>query len=236
MSKKSQFKFIIFYLSILVVFYFAFFVLVPASLAGDITLNLQQPFGTLQRAFKIDAESIARYINAIYIFGSAAVAVFAIVMIMLGGIEWITAAGNPEKIGRARSRILKALLGLFLAVFAVFILQTVSPRTVSFEALTGITPIAEGVCCKKGDIYGWVDTRAACEGAGGTTAAASECIGHAALPAGQPDTCSACSATEFCNSAGVCQTKLGDDGVCIGMTWEAKEIRDAAQLLGIPDN
>ncbi len=118
-----------------------------SSTSSDIILKLQQPFGTLAQELNITSESIGVYIKAIYVFASTAIIVIAIVAVMAGGIQWLTSAGNPQKIGQAKDTILKALLGLFIAIFAVFILETVSPGTVTFNPIN-VEVITPNNCCE----------------------------------------------------------------------------------------
>ncbi len=56
------------------------------------------------------------------------------IMILSGGIKWLTSSGDPKDIENARGRITFAALGLFLIIFAWFILRVISE-------VTGITDI-----------------------------------------------------------------------------------------------
>jgi hypothetical protein len=60
----------------------------------------------------IDQNSIGRYISAIYRYGIGIVGILATVIMMVGGIIWITAGGSSEKIGSAKAWIGGALTGL----------------------------------------------------------------------------------------------------------------------------
>ena len=113
----------------------------------EIKLQLQIPLGGLSE-MTISGTSIGDYIKAVFTFASSAVVVLAIVMIIVGGIRWILSGGDSGKIGQAKSTIIKALLGLFIAIFAVFILQTVSPGTVTFQPISPPEKIAGQYCCR----------------------------------------------------------------------------------------
>ena len=86
---------------------------------------------------------IADFIKAFFVFFIGAIAIIAAVMIMWGGFLWLTAGGNPNQIGVARTRILNALLGLVLALSSYLILNTVNPTLVKLKGikLGGIDPI-----------------------------------------------------------------------------------------------
>jgi len=103
---------------------------------GPIKLRLEQPFSSLTGQIEISGSTIGKYIKALYTFGSSAIVALAIVMVIIGGVRWILSAGNPEAIGKAKDTIMKSLLGLFIALFAIFMLQTLSPGTVTFKEIT----------------------------------------------------------------------------------------------------
>lgn len=58
-------------------------------------------------------------------------AILAMFMIVIAGVEWVTAYGNPSKIEDARDRIYMAILGLILAFAAWLILNTINPALVN---------------------------------------------------------------------------------------------------------
>ena len=49
----------------------------------------------------------------------------AVIMIVLGGIQYITSSGNPQTLESARERITSALWGLGLLVLAFILLNTI---------------------------------------------------------------------------------------------------------------
>ncbi|MBN1326132.1 TrbC/VirB2 family protein [Candidatus Falkowbacteria bacterium] len=119
----------------------------PTDTSADAgVFKLQVPFGSLPVSGLVD---IGQYIKALYVFGSAVVVVLAIVMIMASGVQWITSGGDSGKISKAKEGIIKALIGLIIALFAVFILQLVSPGAVDFSPLA----LETVVCCKSGTEY-----------------------------------------------------------------------------------
>ena len=65
---------------------------------------------------------VADYIIAIYKFGAGVAGMVAVVVIMWGGILWLTAGGKSEAIQSAKSYISSALLGLVL-VFGSYMLM-----------------------------------------------------------------------------------------------------------------
>lgn len=78
---------------------------------------------------------IAEYIRALYNFVIRIVGILAAVMIMIGGILWITAAGNSGQITLAKSFIGSSLAGLIIALFSYLILYTINPELVTLKGL-----------------------------------------------------------------------------------------------------
>jgi|GEM_PF-5106809 len=132
---------------------------------GPLQLQLQVPIGNLSLMI-ISNSSIGQYIKAVYVFASAVTVALAIIMIMIGGVQWILSGGEPNKIGEAKNTIIKALLGMFIALFAVFMLQTVSPGTVTFQPIVpeGIAGMANPASTELQNITDTINTDAKCKG------------------------------------------------------------------------
>ncbi|MFA4942657.1 MAG: pilin [Patescibacteria group bacterium] len=102
-----------------------------------------------QLSLASDTGPIAEYISAIYNYGVGIVGIVAALMLMLGGIIWLTAAGSSSKIEEAKSIIGSSLTGMALVITAVILLQTVNPDLVSFKPIQ-IDVVRERVeltCC-----------------------------------------------------------------------------------------
>lgn len=91
-------------------------------------VNLQVPIGMLNQA-----SSLTQYIPAVYNYLVAIVSIVAIVMIMVGGLRYLTAGGNPSAVTSAKETILGAVIGLFLTLGSYVILQTINPALVKLE-------------------------------------------------------------------------------------------------------
>ncbi len=78
--------------------------------------------------------TITTYLNAIYKWGAGAGVIFAIVLIMIGGIEWMigSAVGTIE---RAKTRIRNASFGLLLVLVTTIFLQFINPDIVALQAV-----------------------------------------------------------------------------------------------------
>lgn len=83
--------------------------------------------------------SIGEYIKLIYSFLIPAAALIAIVMIMIGGLQYMLARGDAGKITESKKRISNALIGMVLVLSAYTIANFIDPNLVSFNSLR--TPI-----------------------------------------------------------------------------------------------
>lgn len=75
----------------------------------------------------IDIPWIADYIIGAYRYAVFLGSILAAVMLMVGGIQWLTAAGNAERVGAAKKRITNAIVGLVLILSSYTLLNTINP-------------------------------------------------------------------------------------------------------------
>ncbi|MFA6171284.1 MAG: hypothetical protein WC715_02395 [Patescibacteria group bacterium] len=78
---------------------------------------------------------IGEYIAAIYKYGIGVIGIVAAIAIMIGGIRWLTAGGNPSSVKDAQSWITGAVTGLILALTSFLILNLINPNLVNFQPL-----------------------------------------------------------------------------------------------------
>jgi len=116
------------------------FLLIPLTTQAQlIDLNLDYPsIGS----YDLDTDQeIGQIITFFAYFIIAISGVAAFTMLVWGGIEWMTSAGNTGRIGNAKDRILKAFLGLLLILTSVVILEVINPSFTSFS----FTPTLQSV-------------------------------------------------------------------------------------------
>lgn len=87
-------------------------------------------------AVSSSTQTIGEYIKQIYKYAIGVVGIVAVVVMMIGGVLWMTAGGNPSQVGSAQQYITGALTGLVLVMFSYVILKTVNPDLVSFRVST----------------------------------------------------------------------------------------------------
>lgn len=90
--------------------------------------------------------NLPEYIKKLYSFGIGVVAIIAVIMIMISGLQWIFAAGSSGKIQQAKSQITAAISGLVLALCSYVILNTINPQltTLKMEPVKPINELIQG--------------------------------------------------------------------------------------------
>lgn len=83
----------------------------------------------------IEVNFIGEYVEALYRWMIYAAAIVAVVLMMIGGLQWMLAGGNAAGVGKAKKRIADAITGLVLILAAYTIAFLVDPETTKFDAL-----------------------------------------------------------------------------------------------------
>lgn len=109
--------------------------------ANPINFNPEVDLPEFQGDMTITNSSLGTYIQAIYKYGLALGASLAVIVIMIGGVIWLTSAGSPEKVKNAKNYIGGAITGLVLLLGSYLLLYTINPKLVEFGPLEGITEI-----------------------------------------------------------------------------------------------
>jgi hypothetical protein len=73
------------------------------------------------------------YRNVIFTFLIGIGGILAVFSLVLGGIGYITSAGNPESRSNAKKRVTSAIFGLVLLVSSYIIIQRINPKLISPE-------------------------------------------------------------------------------------------------------
>lgn len=71
------------------------------------------------------------YLRELYDFLLGFVGVAAMGSIVYGGVLYIISAGNPSRVGEAKTAIGNGIIGLLVAAFGYLILQTINPALVN---------------------------------------------------------------------------------------------------------
>ncbi len=122
-----------------------FLLLIPApsqAEPGPVTFTPQITIDETFQAGKpytipASTKAIGEYVRAIYKYAIGIVGILAAVVLMFGGILWLTAGGSTERVSSAKAWIGASLTGLILALCSYMILATINPALVDFR----ITPV-----------------------------------------------------------------------------------------------
>ncbi len=107
-------------------------VLAPTAYAAANVFGLE--YGSATGLGKKDVrETVSTIINvALSLLG-----IVALVIVLIGGFEWMTAGGNEEKTGEARKRIIAGVIGLAIILSAYALTKFVFNQLASATGTTG---------------------------------------------------------------------------------------------------
>ncbi len=119
--------------------------LLPLSAFAALELNLTYP--PLPGGLELkDTTSLTGLVAWFYTFFVMISGLAAFVMIVWGGVQWMTSQGNPTSTGDAKDKIQKALLGLLLVLSSFIILQIINPE-LTLLRMSELTPVKESERC-----------------------------------------------------------------------------------------
>ncbi len=95
-------------------------------------VNLTEP---LNEAGYLSLPWLGQYISGVYRFMIGIVGMVAAIMMVVGGFQYITSAGDKGKLAAGKKRITDAFIGLVLALGSYVILYAINPNLVEFKAL-----------------------------------------------------------------------------------------------------
>lgn len=78
---------------------------------------------------------LAEYIGGVYTFLISIVGLVAAVVMIVGGFQYVTSAGDKGKIGAAKKRMADAFIGMLLVFGSYTLLYAINPELTSFEGL-----------------------------------------------------------------------------------------------------
>jgi len=115
--------------AILLFFSFVMLALPLVGFAQADVYNLEVAIGEVT-----EVQDLTEYIAEIYNFLIGSVGIVATTMIMWGGIQWIFAAGAPDKISKAKKTVVEAIIGLVIALTSFSLLNLINPKLVELPA------------------------------------------------------------------------------------------------------
>lgn len=118
------------------------------SNANAITYEAQIGFGKISGKMTIGPDSIGLYITEVYKYAVSVAGIVASIVLMWGGVRWLTAGGDKGAVDDAKKWIEGALSGLVLVMTSYMILYFVNPDLIKFKSIK-IDPIKESAKVKE---------------------------------------------------------------------------------------
>ena len=75
------------------------------------------------------------YINALYKYGIGIIGILAAIALMIGGIIWLTAAGNQTRISEAKKIIKNSVFGVIISLSAFTLLYLINPNLTKLKSI-----------------------------------------------------------------------------------------------------
>ncbi len=85
------------------------------QMVGAVSLDVGIKYGT---ATGLGTKDIRETIASIINVAMGLLGIVAVVIILLGGFKWMTAAGNEEKVGKAKQLLVAGIIGLIIILTA----------------------------------------------------------------------------------------------------------------------
>jgi len=133
-----------------------FFLALPGIVLGfELQLDYPEILGKdLNEIINLPSEQqLSNFVLYLYYFFLSIAGIAAFVMIVWGGMSYLTSTGKPATINEAKDRIFKAFLGLAILLASYLILNTISPELVLLKPpgieVPGLIP---GVIIETGEV------------------------------------------------------------------------------------
>lgn len=139
MFPKTKTKKILSYAALLTIMFFI--VIIPsfvfaADAAKPLTFQQNIQIGnTAASTGEVDPNTLGTYLQSIYRYAIGAVGILATVVMMFGGVMWITSGGNNERVSDAKAWIGASITGLVLALSSYTILYLINPNVLTFRPI-----------------------------------------------------------------------------------------------------
>ncbi|MBU1179069.1 pilin [Patescibacteria group bacterium] len=138
MKKNIKFNKIIFVFAAIGILFIVSFAATNKSLAEILVPN-ETFTAHNQTSNPPTVKPFSSYANDVLKFAIVLGGILAVVVITVGGFEYIMAGGNTSTVEKAKNRIWQAILGLLVIIGAWLILSTINPDLVNLNL--GITPL-----------------------------------------------------------------------------------------------
>jgi len=101
------------------------------------------------------SDLLAKYIKAFYNYGVGVAGILAAIVLMAGGVLWLTSAGNDSKVAQAKELIAGSITGILILFCSWIILNTINPELVKLRPIqTQVIKKVNIICCEFTDSQG----------------------------------------------------------------------------------
>jgi hypothetical protein len=103
---------------------------------------------------KMSSDLLGKYIQALYNYGLAIAGILAAIVLMGGGVLWLTSSGEASKITQAKDLIIGSITGMVILFCSWIILNTVNPDLLKLKTLETTVVKRMDYCCdpQKGNV------------------------------------------------------------------------------------
>lgn len=113
------------------------------------------------------SDLLPRYIKAFYNYGLAIVGILAAIVLMGGGVIWLTSGGDAGKVSQAKELITGSIIGTILLLCSWIILNTINPELLNFKPIS-TDIITNPGCCEIGNQAIMTNNKKECVSQGGS--------------------------------------------------------------------
>jgi len=117
--------------------FFSLMVLPALAAAGDFGLEYGTYLGLGTNDIKAGIMNIVQYLLGF-------LGIVAIIIMLYGGFTWMTAAGNEEKVGKAKQIISAGIIGLIIIFISYALVTFVIAQLLSATGATGSDAVTTG--------------------------------------------------------------------------------------------
>ncbi len=106
-------------------------VIFQAKTASAVTYKLLAPFNTAITT--VDTGGFSAYLQQIIDIGIALTAAISVLMLIIGGLQYIFSSVSEKSKNEAKERITNAILGILIILSSYLILKTIDPNLLSLK-------------------------------------------------------------------------------------------------------
>jgi len=93
----------------------------------------------------LDSDLLARYIKVIYDYGIFMATILGGLVLMAGGLIWLSSGGNESKITQAKTLILSSLTGIIIVFGSWVLLNTINPDLLKMKVIPAKSLVAKNL-------------------------------------------------------------------------------------------